>query len=108
MQLSDVADEKQGKSMTNIERALMIASAVASVALPSPAAAQERLDNPPKYQVSYEPNTNRYCVRLYKHGETGATKSIGNGLNCRSKSSWERAGLKIAHPSLGALQVAQR
>jgi hypothetical protein len=62
----------------------------------------------PAYRVTYNVASNHYCIRAYKNGSSGETKALGNGLNCRSKRAWERAGLKFVRVPHDPVQVARR
>lgn len=71
-------------------------------------AAQVRSNDQANYQVTYNPILDHYCIRAYKSGSAGETKALGNGLNCRSKRAWERAGLKIVRRHVAGEQLAGR
>lgn len=93
----------------NIARQIVTACTLTLVSIgPSSGAAQLLPADQPAYRVTYDAASNRYCIRAYKNGSAGETKALGNGLNCRSKRAWERAGLKFARVPHNQVQVARR
>ncbi|MEH3157965.1 MAG: hypothetical protein PGN08_03010 [Sphingomonas taxi] len=92
--------------MTFAARCAAIAIAAACAA---PVAARSGLPEPvPHYQASYKADRGLYCIRQYRTGTSGATRAIGDGLNCRSKANWQRVGLTITHRLPSREQLAQR